>query len=175
MNYLYHAVPRNMQGDVLYPLNTLKEKYPEIYKRQIGKYVGREHVTEQRIPFLNCLWNDVLHFSPVNPKELKQALVEAGRSPDFTMTFYQIHPNLIDPKHTIVYLYPNTNKDQMSEENFVPYAPEDVSKFSLIPQASKDYYREMFSKGERPLFYHRIPHILYKGELNIADVAVVTV
>ncbi len=29
---------------------------------------------EQRIPILNCLWNDVLHFSPVHPAKIKQAM-----------------------------------------------------------------------------------------------------
>ncbi len=68
MIYLYHSVPKNLQGNILYPLNTLKEKHPEIYEQQVSKYVGREHMTQQRIPILDCLWNDVLHFSAVNPK-----------------------------------------------------------------------------------------------------------
>ena len=88
----------------------------------MSKYVGREHITQQRIPILDCLWNDVLHFSAVNPKEVKQALVEAGRNLDFSMSFYQVDPKLIGPKNAIVYLYAHTdNKDKMSEENFVPY------------------------------------------------------
>ena len=71
MIYLYHSVPKNLEGSILYPLNTLKGKHPDIYEQQVSKYVGREHIKEQRIPILDCLWNDVLHFSAVNPKEVK--------------------------------------------------------------------------------------------------------
>lgn len=28
----------------------------------------------------------------------------------------------------------------MNAENFVPYNPDEVAKFSVIPQAAKDYY-----------------------------------
>lgn len=162
MIYLYHSVPKNLQVSILYPLNALKEKHPDIYEQQVSKYVGREHITQQRIPILDCLWNDVLHFSAVNPKEVKQALIEAGRNLDFTMNYYQVDPKLIEPKNAIVYLYAHTdNKDKMNEENFTPYNPDEMPKFSSMPQATKDYYKEMIGKGERPLLYHRIPHILY--------------
>ena len=70
MMYLYHSVPRNLHGNILYPLNALTEKHPEIFEQQVSKYVGREHITQQRIPVIDCLWNDVLHFSAVNPKEI---------------------------------------------------------------------------------------------------------
>jgi len=175
MNYLYHSVPKDLQGNILYPLNVLKEKYPEIYTQQVSKYIGREHITQQQIPVLDCLWNDVLHFSAVNPKEIKQALIEAGYK-DITMNYYQVDPKLIDPKNAIVYLYAHTdNKDKMNRVNFAPYDPKEVSKFSAMPQTTKDYYKEMIGKGDRPLLYHRVPHILYKGTLGIADMPIVTV
>jgi len=176
MSYLYHSIPKNLQGNILYPLNILKERHPIVYEEQVSKYLGREHIKEQRIPILDCLWNDVLHFSAVNPKEIKQALVESGRSIDFTMEYYQVDPELLEPKNTIVYLYAHTNnKDKMSTENFVPYNVDEVAKFSSMPQATKNYYKEMINKGERPLLYHKIPHILYKGELDTINLPTVSV
>ncbi|MCR4328891.1 MAG: hypothetical protein NUV53_05310 [Patescibacteria group bacterium] len=175
MNYLYHSVPKDLQGNILYPLNVLKEKYPEIYAQQVSKYIGREHIIQQQIPVLDCLWNDVLHFSAINPIEIKQALIEAGHK-DITMNYYQVDPKLIDTKNTIVYLYAHTdNKDKMNEANFAPYDPKEVQQFAVMPQMTKDYYREMISKGERPLLYHRVPHILYKGDLNITGLPVIAV
>ncbi|MDP2676217.1 MAG: hypothetical protein Q8O83_00835 [bacterium] len=165
-----------MQGSILYPLNTLKESLPVVYEQQVSKYVGREQITQQRIPILDCLWNDVLHFSAVNPKEIKQALIEAGRSPDFTMNYYKVNPKLIEPKNAIVYLYAHAdNKDKMNEENFAAYNPDEVVKFSSMPRATKDYYKEMIGKGERSLLYHRIPHILYRGTLDITDLPIISV
>lgn len=176
MNHLYHSKPKDLQGSVLYPLNVLREKYPEVYKKQASKYAGREHITQQQIPTLDCLWNDALHFSAVHPREIKEALIQAGRDPNFTMEYYQVDPTLLDPKNTTVYLYAHVDlEDKMSNENFAAYNPEELNHFSLMPQSTKDYYKEMVDKGERPLLYHRIPHILYKGNLDLANISVITV
>ncbi len=176
MMYLYHSVPKNLEGNILYPLNILKERFPHIYEEQVLKYVGREQVLSQQIPILNCLWNDVLHFSPVNPTEVKQALMEAGRTNEFTMNCYQVDPNLIDPQSAIVYLYVYAdNGDKMNEKNFVPYNSEKIEKFSSLPQSTKDYYKKMIDKHERPLLYHRVPHILYKGTLDITNLPIISV
>ena len=174
MNYLYHSVSKNLRGNILYPLNVLKEKYPDLYEMQVSKYAGREHVTRQQIPILNCLWNDVLHFSAVHPSEIKKALIEAGSKFDFNRSYYQINPELLSTKNTIVYLYAHVNNErEMEKENFVSYNPNDIAKFSHMPQATKDYYKEIINKGERPLLYHRIPHILYKGSLDIIDMPII--
>ena len=177
MIYLYHRIPKNVEGNILYPLNRLKEKHPATYEQAAAKYIGREHVKELRIPVLDCLWNDVLHFSSVHPKEIKQALVEAGRNVDLvTMNCYQIDPKLIEPQNAIVYLYAQADyKDKMNEENFVPYNPDEIAKFSEMPQATKDYYKEAIAKGEEPLLYHKIPHILYKGTVDITNLPIISV
>lgn len=85
MNYLYHWVPKDLQGDTLFPLNTLKEKYPDLYKKEASKYVGREQIMQDVLPILNCLWNDVLHFSAVHPSLVKEALFESGRTKPFEL------------------------------------------------------------------------------------------
>ncbi len=59
--YLYHSVPRDLQGAMLYPLNVLARLYPGLYEEQLKKYVGREHIPRQQIPGLGCAWGDVLH------------------------------------------------------------------------------------------------------------------
>ena len=135
------------------------------YFDKAKKYEGREQVMQQVIPILNCLWNDVLHFSAVHPKELKSALLEAGHK-DIQMTFYQVNPELIDPKNSVVYLYVTNRK---SEEDFSHFNPKDIQKFSSIPQGTKDYYKEILDKGGRPLLYHLVPHILYKGSIDTTN------
>ena len=35
MEYLYHRVPKNMNGTMLYPLNVLKNLQPEIYAEHV--------------------------------------------------------------------------------------------------------------------------------------------
>ena len=63
-----------MEGETLYPLNKLKDVYSNIYEEARSKYKGREAVMRHKIPYLNCLWNDVLHLTVVHPQKLKDAL-----------------------------------------------------------------------------------------------------
>jgi hypothetical protein len=175
MLYLYHMVPEDMQGTTLMPLNILKEKFPELYQHKASKYDNRKHVMEQIIPPFNCLWNDVIHFSPIPPEDIKNALKEAGFTPR-EMRYYQIDPSLLDPENTVIYLYAHDKKgDNMKAENFADYDPENLAQYSLLPHETKEYYKEMFDKKERPLLFVRVPHILYKGTLDVSNIPVITI
>jgi hypothetical protein len=59
----YHILKDNFTGDIIYPLNQLKDIYPDHYTREIKKYEGREKLMDVRNPILNCLWNDVVQFT----------------------------------------------------------------------------------------------------------------
>lgn len=174
--YLYHFVPKDLEGAILYPLNTLKGKYPELYQKKANKYLGREKLMEQKIPILNCLWNDVLHFIAVHPLKVKNALAEAGKKDMSEWSVYQVDPDMLEAANTVVYLYAHTNEDEhWAESNFAPYHPAEVDKYSVIPQVTRDYYKKMLATEKRPLFFHRIPHILYRGSLNVANLPILKV
>jgi hypothetical protein len=171
MNYIYHWVPKDMRGEVLFPLNTLKETEPDLYEREVAKYVGREQIMQDRLPILNCLWNDVLHFSAVHPSLVKEALFESGRTKPFDLEFYEIDPHLLDPENTIVYLYKNNKReDKLKEDNFAKFNPDDMAQYSAMPIETKDYYKEMYTQGKNPLLFHKIPHILFRGSLDVSKV-----
>lgn len=170
MNYIYHWVPKDLRGNILFPLNILKDTQPDLYEKEAGKYVGREFVMQQRIPVLDCLWNDVLHFSSVHPSHIKEALIEAGKTPPVDMEFFEIDPHLLNPENTIVYLYKHiTMADKLKENNFTKYNPDEIKQYSSLPQETKDYYKETISQGKRPLLFHKVPHILFKGSLDISN------
>jgi hypothetical protein len=177
MNYIYHRVPADMEGTMLYPLNTLKIKFSHLYQSKADKYIGREQIMERTIPTLNCLWNDVLHLTAVHPKDVKQAIVDAD--PSFfakPMSFYQIDPHILVPENATVYLYRNEKLEKnFVPENFVSFDPEWVSLYSEFPEATKLYYKEMHAEGKKPLLFHRVPHILYKGSIETKGISVVTV
>jgi len=173
---IYHRVPKDMQGKVLFPLNTLKDIHPNLYKKEASKYVGREQIMHHKIPFLNCLWNDVLHFSAVHPLEVKKALIDSGRTKPFDKEFFEIDPHLLTPENTIVYLYKHNNMaDKLKEDNFARYNPDDITQYSKMPQETKDYYKEMLLQNKKPLLFHRIPHILFRGELDTSEIKRISV
>lgn len=174
-NFLYHRVPEKMEGNILYPLNELKDVYEDAYAREVKKYEGREHVMEKIIPTLDAAWNDVLHFSPIHPSELKKALEEAGLNPQ-EMKFYQIDPSLLDSRKTTIWLFKDgTNEEKMKPEQFVAYTSSAVKEHSVLPQETKEYYGRMAETGQKHLTFIGIPHILHKGSIDISNLPVIAV
>lgn len=174
MEYLYHRVPKNMSGQILYPLNTLKETHPEVYAEHVKKYEGREQLLVATVPPLNCLWNDVLHFTAVAPHELKENLAKA-RIEIAPQTWYKVPADLIKGPNSIVFIY---RRDLGMMPNFKEYEPFDVSRMSIyrsVPIETIDYYKEEKAKDKRPLLFHLVPHILYKGTLDTGGLEIVTV
>lgn len=170
-NYLYHKVPEKMEGNILFPLNTVKEILPSIYAQAVSKYEGRGRVMRKVIPGLNCLWNDVIHLTAVQPVELKKALVGAGMPGSKVLEFYQIDPDIFDPENTIVYLYLDDHVE--TPGNFVPFVSDEVGLYSKIPQATLDHYKE--TTRENRFVHYRVPHILYKGTIDISQCPIVRV
>ena len=70
--FVYHLVPKQLQGNSLYPLRQLQVAAPELAEFYAQKYKGREAVQERSVPPLDCLWNDVLMFCPVHPRQIQQ-------------------------------------------------------------------------------------------------------
>lgn len=193
MAYLYHLVPEDIRGGVLYPLNMLKDIYPDVYEKEASKYtesfhvgelgiVTRDTVLNWKIPHFNCFWNDVLHLSPVKPEEIKQALIEAGANAKRVFYYYQIDPSLLNTGRAIVYLYNDAGHD-LTGRGFPPsepdevrnYNPEEVGTLPSLLKDTKNYYKKMISEGKRPLIYRRVTHVLYKGTLKISDLKIVSV
>lgn len=175
MQYLYHRVPKDQQGSILEPLNSLKNSNPELYEVKAGKYQGREHIMERRIPILDCLWNDALHFSPVPPAELKAVLLKAGME-DKEWSFYQIDSSLFQPENTVTYLHKDIGRISVPDDKeFVQFNTNDLPELSQIPEATKQYWKDQYTKGAKPLIFLGIPHILYRGTLDTTNLPVVTV
>ena len=46
MEYIYHAVPKNLDGSILYPLFSLKDKFPDQYEKEIKRIILRYEYKE---------------------------------------------------------------------------------------------------------------------------------
>lgn len=169
VEYIYHRVPDNVVGDTLYPLNELKGTHPDIYELAKAKYVGREHVTEKTVPIGNATWNDVLQFTSVHPKEVKQALLDAGAQVSSTQ-WYQIPISLLKMDQAVIGFYTD---DDMND--FKPMSEESLKQSATLPNTTKEYYRTQLASGERPLLFHGVPHIFYKGSIPLKDCTKITV
>jgi hypothetical protein len=170
--YLYHKVPKEMDGETLYPLSVLKEKNPELYAAMIEKYKGREEVMQKPVVSLEpATWTDVIHLSAVHPEELKKALLEAGMESEKLegMEFYQIDPDLLEKEQTTVFL------QTPDSEEFTEYDSTNLVTHSSIPEYTKKYYKNKLQGGETPLFFLGVPHILHKGTIKTSDFPVIKI
>jgi hypothetical protein len=70
VRFVYHAVPNEMVGELIYPLNELASAAPEIYEKQRAKYLGREAVLDAVISAEGLLFNDTVHCAPLHPYRL---------------------------------------------------------------------------------------------------------
>lgn len=167
---VYHMVPDNMQGTILYPLNVLKKKYSGIYTDKTAKYQGREPVRERTIPFLNCLWNDVLFLCPVHPAKILKKLREIGY--DYPRErFYKIDAGLLAHNNTVVLTYPGNG----IEPQYHKQSPNSISGIDELPQITIEYFQECFNEKKRFMLFAYIPHVMYKGNIDISKVPIMEV
>lgn len=173
MKYLYHRVPKNMSGTILYPLNTLKINSPEIYNDQVKKYEGREKLLEIEIPPLKCLWNDVIHLTAVHPDVLKTNLTKIGM--EYSMSFFEIPVGMVFGPNSIAFTYRRDIDLMPKFRDYEPFNPDRMDIYSTVPEETIKYYFDMKEKGQRPLLYHMVPHILYKGNIETKDLNIISV
>jgi hypothetical protein len=167
--FIYHRVVENLQGTILYPLNQLKDLYPETFDAHKAKYEGREHVLESRIPPpLDCLWNDVLHFTAVPPTTLYENIKNAGFDADELVwkKWFKVPASLLDPEKTLVCLYRRDVREVPEARDFNLFHPVKIPEYGTVPSETIEYYKEQHELGRRPLFFHHVPHILFKGTIN---------
>jgi hypothetical protein len=176
MIHAYHLVPRNLTGPVLYPLNELRDRLPAVYYEEIKKYTGREILLQRKIPQLLCYWNDVLHFSPVHPEKIEAALKPAGFRPS-KLKWYEIDPQEcnFNSSNTVIYISPMRDRNDFmtDESDFEPFSLERLSQLNEVPAATIEYFTKAKEQGERPLLFHHIPHILFRGSLSIDGLRVI--
>src|SRR3990167_3249343 len=110
VHYLYHVVPPNMEGSILYPLNKLKKKDQASYASQMQKYEGREQLLKYQVPILDCLWNDVLFLTAVHPKKMMAALRGAGYNREHVLRSFQFDINQLDTGKIVVMLHRHGEK-----------------------------------------------------------------
>ena len=169
MRYIYHLVPPAMKGTMLYPLNELKELFPEIYAAEVAKYRGREQKLNSRIPMLgNCLWNDVLFLTAVQPVEFRKAYTSVVRTLR-KFRYFQIPIDFLDPTRMIVVKQLPVGQTREYEK----FDRCRLEHYATIPSETFRHWQEAFVQGNRPFLYLYIPHILYRGTIDVSNVSIV--
>jgi len=175
--FVYHRVPANLRGSTLYPLNQLREIHPDLYEELKESYASRPDIAALRIPPLgNCLWNDVLFFSPVHPARHLAALEAAGHTlPSQWRRYFQIDAALIDPAKAVI----KESRQVLWSGEFdidegsavigrecVPFRAASLMQYDDVPAEMREYYATVQPGSSFPLFL-KMAQILYKGRVNL--------
>ena len=175
MPSLFHTVPNEMRGTVLYPMNELEHVDRSAWARERAKYARREHVLALRVPPLECLWNDVLHLSPVHPADIVAELRAVGLEP-LRSRFFEIDAAGLDPARTVVFVNRRaSSSDEIDASQWIPFEPEALPALAGFNEASRRYYRECAKTGTQPLLWAYLPHVFHRGALDTRDLPVIEV
>ena len=167
---LYHRKPPDFRGDTLYPLNALRDVATDLYERQRAKYAGREEILRQRVPPLDCLWNDVLHFSPVHPGRVAELALAQGVV-WHTAEWFEIDriAAACTASNTAVFRYNDTRLEgSIPDDEFEPFDIERLGGMTDVPASTRGYYRSVAPGSDRYFIFVGVPHILHRGPVHVA-------
>lgn len=181
MAYIYHGVPKNLEGSHLKPLFTLKEENPEIYYLEVKKY--DDHPQRKKLPFkmipkLDCMRGEVLHCSSIHPhlvfKALKSVFPEGNRS----VLFYKIPVKSLE-NYQLVLFDINHPDYKFGQENDAEAAFELINhnfyqEIQEVPEEAYQFYKEWKEKGEKGApAWGKIPHVFVKGNIDTRGLEVI--
>ncbi|MGG2028047.1 group-specific protein [Gottfriedia sp. S16(2024)] len=162
------------------PLNKIKFLDSELYKHYAKKYYDhpeRPKLLEKEIPKLNCLWNDVIHFLPIHPHLVYNALRSVSVKVKTDLMFYKIPTTNLVNNLNVVYLYRKENyigpaaKINSEDVHFIDI--EEYEEITALPIDTRNYYEEENKKGNKFGMFPFIPHILSLGEVSVLEAEVI--
>lgn len=169
---LYHFVPENLVGSILYPLNELEQKFPEQFEQHNKKYIGREEVKAENIPNLGK-WNDALHLSPIDPSEVIFELKKAGVKINWEWRVFVIDGDKLDWSKMKI-MHKSQNKDGSFKTHFEDFNQASYDSNCHLPEHTKQHYRDSVAKKELPFNFAAAPHVFYKGKLDTSKLEIKT-
>lgn len=177
--FIYHFKRKNMVGNKLVPLNAQKATMPEIYREHIKKYNGREKLLEKRIPILDCLWNDVLHLSPINP----QLILDVYHKCDFVpearkgeiFEVYKIPVSKLTDDKTVCFQSFNYDFHNYSPDldKYFNFTLNEYRELTEVPEKQIKVWHNDKKAGRALFWYSHIMHILTRDEIDVSDCEVI--
>jgi hypothetical protein len=168
-----------MFGNILYPLNTLREIDKDTYESHSSKYMYRETLMELKIPILNCLWNDVLHCSPIDFRLIYKALIRTGHKVG-NKEYFKIPIELLKNIKFVKYKFDKEIFDR-EKKAYIALTTEDIEPLTIgsyrelneLPKKAIEWYKWCADNNKKVhLLFRYIPHIFVKGNIPIKEVDV---
>ena len=168
---LFHRKPKDFIGKEIIPLNKMSGSLTVIAEKHFPRYADRPELLKREVEPLKCLWNDVVHFSPIHPAKVRAALEEASYKDLPHFEYFVIPLSSLDPSR-VAYVVSELGKYNPARADM----PQDfMQQAADIPVSVKEYYQQEFNRGDFPLIYAGTLHVLYKGSVNVENAEVISV
>ncbi len=178
--YVYHLRRANFQGNLILPLNRMREMegFETVYQVAVSKYEGREWLLERMIPSLNCLWNDVIFLSPVHPNKHYKEYQKLGYI-HVNPQFFKIPVEVLEEKRVSIWKWLSHKKYSWTDpihDTLESYCEFDFGRYQEmddLPDTTKKFYAEAYDPDHPdryPKFgWFEVPHILCQDPIDITD------
>ncbi len=171
--YIYHLVPDPFQGSSLIPLNQM-DPSSDLYKNHASKYKGRETLMDTLIPKLNCRWNDVIHFSCIDPMIVAREIKKIN--PDLKLRraqYFKIHIDQLSAKYRPVIF---TNNPQKKNDHFAILDSEIIEltkstykELVAVPDHTVEYWIRAKKNNQPLLWFAFMPHIFINESVETSE------
>lgn len=181
MSFIYHMVPKNMDGEILFPLSDLKNHSVKTYEREVKKYDDhpkRKELPKRILKKLNCPQEEVLHFSPIHPHLMFMGLKSIFPDWNYSSLFYEIPIERIGSLPAIYFDMNKTGSyvfgEDEPEEMFEIITPQTYQILTSLPVEALEFYNQWKERGERGApAMGRIPHVMVRGRVSIFDCQII--
>ena len=149
------------------------DKNSPLYKEHAKKYSGREELMNEKIPFLDCKWNDVVQFSALDPQIIVNEL--AKLQPDLKLMrpfYFKAHiRDVLEQADAVIYEKKERfSKDfKIQESEARPLDGNNYYEIKKVPKNTKDYWQKAITEKRKVLWFPFVPHILVKGALDVSS------
>jgi len=170
---LYHAVPDEIVGGQLHPLARLREIAPLSYEAAVAKYRDdprRALIPRRHIAKINCIGEDVINLSPIDPRAVHRAWRDLGV--DLAPAeWFAIPAERLDRPPAVM-----TRPDRMTgpvgedlgDDAVSWFDPDSYRELTQLPERTRRWCAELAASGRRGAWFVGVPHVLVKGSVPIA-------
>ena len=170
--YHHYIPPEKMVGAKLVPPSTLQRMAPELTEQHLVKYRNRDWfkqrggVSKVQIPCLSCTLVDVIQMVAIPVSQIQERQRLLGGTP---LRFFEIESDSLDQNCLCAYYRNDEKTGEPIYDAFDPSLPLDQ-----VADAFEKWWREEIAKGHPRRIYAGVPHIYYKGEIDITNCPVVS-
>ncbi len=177
--FVCHFQPPQMHGATLVPLNLLKSMHLETYEQEAKRYTGREKLMKRVIPILDCLWNDVIHLSPIHPQRVldvwKQEGMISSQKKDAVFPTFKIPVEKLIESQTVCFQSFNFVRGSYDSllDKYWRFSSTEYREQVEVHDDQVRVWRANRDAKQMRFWYSHTMHILARQEIDVSDCEIV--